>query len=129
MENPSAHEQIKDAIMNYFWQIDMKNIEGIMACFYENVVVNFLDNAIEGLAGIREFYTELLTAYPHMKHLAYSTIVDDVTDDKAHARCRWYGNSTGEPPLGWGYSLFVFKQKNGVWLITSYDAKTWPAEK
>lgn len=58
-----------------------------------------------------------------MRHIPYSAIVDDVTGDEAHARCRWYGNSTGDPPLEWGYSLFSFKRKNGIWLIIYYEAK------
>ncbi len=129
MEDPLAYEQIKDAVMNYFWQIDMKNIDGVMACFHDGAVVNFLDSLLEGLTAIREFYTVLLEANPHMKHIAYSAIVDNVVGDEAHARVRYYADGSGEGAFTWGYSLLGLKRKNGVWLITSYDAKLWPTEK
>ena len=124
-----VQEQIKDVIMNYFWQVDMKNIDGLMACFHEDAVVNFLDTVLDGLSAIREFYAVLLEANPHMKHLPYSAIVDDVTGDEAHARVRYYADGTGEGSFTWGYSLLSFKRKNNSWLIKSYDAKLWPVEK
>jgi uncharacterized protein (TIGR02246 family) len=96
-----AELAIRDLLHRYVYALDRSDLEGVMAIFTDDCVLNSTTNTVSGTAAIRAHYEQVLADTPSRFHLLTNTAVRIASDLQSGEVSSYFfavRQKDGEPP-------------------------------
>ena len=126
LEELSAREQIRDALVRYTRGVDREDLELVRSVFHEDAHIQFPESLHQGsLEGFMNFASAEMPRFQRTRHAITNTLIDFDGPDVAYVETYLHADHQGSETHHWKTSIIElwaryldkFEQRDGAWKI------------